>query len=98
MEWQSLLAIGAVGIAALSLLDRLLDKSLSLREHEEYRKGVERSMDTMRNEYIRELDRIDKHISIIEQSRPTASELQNVSSGLQNQITEVKEIQRDNGK
>ena len=94
MEWQSLLAIGAVGIAAISLLDRLLDKSLSIREHDEYRKGVERTTDGLRNEYIREIDRMDGRLNTIEQTRPTASELQSVSTGLQNQITEIKQIIR----
>ena len=37
MDWQSLIAIGAFAVAAFSLLTRMVDRSLSIREHEEYK-------------------------------------------------------------
>jgi len=59
MDWQSIIAIGALVIATLSFLDRRLDKSLSIREHEEFRKNVEAEFTEVRTQVRRDIDRIE---------------------------------------
>lgn len=89
--WTNFIAIGGVLLAAVTLLSRLLDKSLSIREHEEYKKGVMQQIDllTRRQEerlVIREFEawihqvridvgRIEDQIKVLDQTKPTTGEL-----------------------
>jgi hypothetical protein len=65
MDWQTIIAIGAIAMSAISILARAFDKSLSIREHEEFSKNVHR-----------DTDRIERRIELIEQTRPTTGELE----------------------
>ena len=59
-DWPLVLAIGAIAISGLSLLAKLLDKSLSIREHEEY-KGQEKQKDELRDTIREEEMRAIRH-------------------------------------
>jgi len=87
MDWQTIL-MG--GVAVVALLSRSFDKSLSIREHDEFRKGIERTTDGLQQEYRREIDRLEARLLLIEQTRPTAGELQQISTGIKEQISELK--------
>jgi hypothetical protein len=91
MSWSELLLpLFAVAIAALALMDRMLSKNLTIREHDEYRKGAERTTDGLQEGYRREVDRLEQRLNIIEATRPTAGELQQISANLKEQINEIK--------
>ena len=98
MDWQTILAIGALALAAFSFLSRTLDKSLSLREHDEYRKGAERTNDGLQREFWREVDRLEQRLNIIEQTRPTAGELKSTADSFKEQLSEMKQQMRENKK
>lgn len=76
MEWQTIIAIGALLIAGASALSRSFDKSLSIREHEEFRNSLKADIAQMRQDYKRDDDRLQERIAILEQTRPTTGELE----------------------
>jgi hypothetical protein len=45
LDWQTIASIGAVLIATLAILDRRFDKSLSLREHAEFKESMRNRLD-----------------------------------------------------
>jgi flagellar motility protein MotE (MotC chaperone) len=88
VDWLPLLiGIGGLAIAAISTISRSFDKSLSIREHDEFRKNVDaaiaetrrayqRDMDELRESSKREVNNLLDRIKVIEQTRPTTGELQ----------------------
>jgi vacuolar-type H+-ATPase subunit D/Vma8 len=65
MDYQLTISIGALVVSVLVAFSRSLDKSLSIREHEEFSKSVHR-----------DIDRVERRIELIEQTRPTTGELE----------------------
>ena len=76
MDWQTVLSIGALIVAGITLLSRTFDKSLSIRENEEFRNGVTRDIAQLRSDYKRDDDRLEDRIKTLEQTRPTTGELE----------------------
>lgn len=64
-DWQAFVAIAALGISALGLVDRLLSKALTRSEHEEFKTAV-----------YRDFNRVERRIELVEQTRPTTGELE----------------------
>jgi len=65
------------------MLSRLFDKSLSIREHEEFRGAIRSEMDRMRagirdgvDQLQRDDDRLEDRIKVLEATRPTTGELE----------------------
>lgn len=79
VDWSALSAVVAVTIAALVALDRLLSRGLSIREHDEFKARI-----------LRELDRIDRQIDFIAQTRPTAGQLQDAINNVKEQLMVVR--------
>ena len=90
MEWTTAIALGAFLLSAMALLSRFRerteDKSLSIREHEEYRRSNENNisgvkgdfryeMAMLRQDMRRETDRLEGRIVRLEETRPTTGEL-----------------------
>lgn len=74
-------------VGAVGFLSRTFDKSLSIREHEEYRNATKAQLDEIRNamlrlladiksDFRREADRLEDRIKTIEQTRPTTGEIE----------------------
>jgi flagellar motility protein MotE (MotC chaperone) len=83
MDWQAVIAIGALLVAGVGVLSRAFDKSLSIREHEEFRNAVRAEMDRMRSgiqqsidQSRRDDDRLEDRIKVLESTRPTTGELE----------------------
>ena len=76
VDWQIVLAFGGLAVAAVAFLSRTFDKSLSVREHEEYRNAVLRQLAEMRDGYQRECDRLEDRVKVLEQTRPTTGEIE----------------------
>jgi flagellar motility protein MotE (MotC chaperone) len=83
MDWQAVIAIGALLVAGVGVLSRAFDKSLSIREHEEFRNAVRAEMDRMRlgiqqsiDQSRRDDDRLEDRIKVLESTRPTTGELE----------------------
>jgi hypothetical protein len=85
-DWSVIVAIGAVLISAIALIARSFDKSLSIREHEEFRGKVNDQFKQLRDDINRQLDQLHddaRHehdllldrIKVLEQTRPTTSEI-----------------------
>jgi hypothetical protein len=53
----------------------MFDKSLSIREHEEFRLSIKGDISQMRADYKRDDDRLEDRVKILEQTRPTTGEL-----------------------
>ena len=70
------IALAAVVLSGIGLAAQLLGKSLSIREHEEFRGNVKESLKELKADYQRENDTLAERIKMIEQTRPTAETLQ----------------------
>ena len=68
MDGQTLMAIGAMAIAAISLLARLMDKSLSIREHDEFRSNIKDQFREVREQHVRDVARLEDHLKTIERT------------------------------
>ena len=90
MGWEIVVAVGALFLSAIAIVIRTFDKSLSVREHDEFKKGVERALDGVQRESWRELDKLEERIKILEQTRPTTGELSGLTTGIKEQLDEVK--------
>lgn len=64
VDW---IALGALAVGAIGFLARSLDKSLSLREHEEFRLRMSGEIDELRAAYRRDDDRLEVRIERLEQ-------------------------------
>ena len=92
MDWQTIVAFVAVALAALSLFDKRFDKSLSIREHDEYRKGAEKGMDGLKAQFERDIDRVETRMDLIESTRPTAGELKTHIEAISDRLAKVEYI------
>ena len=68
MDGQTLMAIGAMAIAAISLLARLMDKSLSIREHDEFRSNIKDQFREVREQHVRDIARLEDRLKTIERA------------------------------
>lgn len=87
MDWQSIIALAAMAIASLGFLERRFDKSLSIREHEEY-KDQEKQKDALRDKIV---DMMAAQVRILEQTRPTGAELQSKIDNMKEQLGLLRE-------
>lgn len=76
INFDTAIAIGAAIIAAMTLISRMTDKSLSVREHEEYKRGIEKDSDRKDHQRERDFDIMLDRIKVLEQTRPTTGELE----------------------
>lgn len=90
MDWQTTIAILAVGLSCLSLLDRLLGKGLSIREHEAYKTGVEQQHKDSVAQTQREIDMIREELRLIQHKVPTTGELNMVTSSIEKRLDRLE--------
>ncbi len=81
IDWTTFAAVGAMLFAAASLLSRLLDKSLSIREHEAYKDAVQR-----------DIHRVETRLAHLEQTRPTTGELEILAEALNKRIDQLNRV------
>ena len=63
-------------MAGIGFMARTFDKSLSIREHEEFKNSVIRDLSQVRYDYKRDDDRLEDRIKVLEATRPTTGELE----------------------
>jgi hypothetical protein len=61
-----LIAIGALVVSAASYFSKTLDKSLSIREHDEFRKAVDGRFNDLVDQSRREIDQIQTRLHDLE--------------------------------
>jgi hypothetical protein len=76
VDYQLIIALGALLVSVLVAFSRSMDKSLSIREHEEFSKNTKERMEGLKNDFNRDIDRIELRLNYIEQTRPTTGELE----------------------
>lgn len=81
LEWQTVVAFGALVLSVLSSLTRMLDKSLSIREHEEFRRNIREQFGILRDQ-----------IKVLEQSRPTNGELGAVATMMEKRLDAISRM------
>ena len=67
----NVISLAAMLIAGITLLLRVLDKSLSIREHEEFRSNIKEQFARVDAHFTRDVDRIEHRLDAIEQTRPS---------------------------
>lgn len=76
LNLDTAIAIGAAIIAGITLISRMTDNYLSIREHDEFRRSAERDSDKKDHQRERDFDAILDRIRVLEQTRPTTGELE----------------------
>jgi hypothetical protein len=76
VDYQLIIALGALLVSVLVAFSRTLDKSLSIREHEEFSKNVKERVEGLKHDFNRDVDRLERRLDYIEQTRPTTGELE----------------------
>ena len=66
-------------VAVLVLADRIFGRSLTRGEHQEFKAAL-----------LRDVDRIEKRLDYIEQSRPTTGQLGEAIAGIREQISHMR--------
>jgi len=75
-NWTLLIALGSLIVAGVAFLSKSFDKSLSIREHEEFSKNTKERITQVEMQGQRDDDRLERRIEILEQTRPTTGELE----------------------
>lgn len=70
------IALGAVVLSAITLAAQMLGKSLSIREHEEFRGNVKDSIRDLKADFQREADDLREQIRVIQGAVPTTREIE----------------------
>ena len=76
MDYQLVIALGALLVSVLVAFSRTMDKSLSIREHEEFSKNTKERIEGLKQDFIRDVTRVEHRLDYIEQTRPTTGELE----------------------
>lgn len=92
LDMTTALSVVAILLAGMTLLTRILDKSLSVREHEEYRKAVDQALDQIRGQTRRDIDRIEADMRLIDATKPTTGELQARTEALSARIELMEHV------
>ena len=93
MDWTTAGVLIASLLSGISILGRLLDKGVSLREHNEY-KDQQKAQDELRDKAVnlqtenlrRDIDRIERRLDDLEKTRPTAGQLQDATLNLKERL------------
>ena len=91
MDWQTLVALFAVAMAGITLLDRLLGRGLSIREHEAYKTGVEQQHKDSVAQTQREIDMIREEIKLLQAKVPTTGELDKVTHAMEQRLDRLED-------
>ena len=91
LDWSAVAAIGALLISVVVMFKSMFDKSLTIREHDEYRKGVERTTDGLQTQFQREIDKIEGRLNFMDQSKPSVGQLEDATKNLKEQLKELKD-------
>ena len=88
--WQTIIALGALALAAITLLARSLDKNLSIREYEEFKATVNRDRTELKNDMHRAVDELKRAVEMLGQSRPTTRELEITADYFKEQLAKLE--------
>jgi hypothetical protein len=112
-NFNTLIALGALIIAAAAMFAKMMDKSLSIREHEVFKGGVDarlselssglderleiREFSEWREVVTRDFDRLEGDLKIIETTRPTSGELEMASRAVSARLSVIEEMVKEMG-
>lgn len=107
MDVSLLVAIVAVGMAALTFADRMLAKTLSIREHEEFKRATDAQIkqlferqevrlpikdhDDWRQQFRREVDMLREELRLLQAKVPTTGELGVITKNLESRLDRLEE-------
>ena len=110
-NFNTVIAAIAVLIAGAALFDRMLGKSLSLREHQEFKETARLSLDNLKKgqderlvirefnawkeQVNRDFDRLEADLRIIDETKPSAGELQEAMKAVDSRVTHLETVIRD---
>lgn len=90
LDWQTLIAIIAMGVAAITLLLRLVGGSLTRNEHNEFRDQVLREFGNWATGFRRDIDRLENMITKLDQTKPTTGELDRTARSLEARLASLE--------
>ena len=90
LDWSTVAAIGALIVSGIVMFTNMFDKSLTIREHDEYRKGVERTTDGLEEQFRREIDKLEDRLNFMDQTKPSVGQLEDATKNLKGQLDELK--------
>jgi hypothetical protein len=108
MDWSIVVAIAAAAIAAATLLGRLFDKGLSVREFLEFKESVKeqllkltqgqesrlviREFIDWRERITDDLDKLESDLKYVENTRPTSGELKLATDAVSARLLIIEDI------
>jgi hypothetical protein len=81
--WTTFAAVGAFIIASIVAVRSVLSESISIREYVEFKQRMDR-----------DIDRIEKQIKFIEQTRPSAGQLDDAIRNIKDRLEDMKRPRR----
>jgi hypothetical protein len=78
-DWSTVVAIGALIIAALVAVRSALNEGISVREYVEFKERMNR-----------DIDRIEIQVRFIEQTRPSSGQLQDAINNIKDQLRNMR--------
>jgi len=94
-DWATFAAVGALLIAGATLFTRLIDKSLSIREHDEFKNNISRVVNDWVEQFRRDTDRLDAAIKYLDQAKPTTGELQAAAKAVEDRVVLIENIMKE---
>lgn len=106
LDWQTLIAIIAMGVAAITLFLRLVGGSLTRNEHNEFRDSVFGQLHDAKGKiedrlvirefenwvigFRRDIDRLEEMIHKLDQTKPTTGELDRTARSLESRLASLE--------
>lgn len=107
LDWQTVIAIGALGLALMTLFLRLTGSSLTRYEHEEFKRKVDADIEGLTRgletrlfirefeswivQFRRDIDRAATDVRQLDQTKPTTGELERAVESVQSRLDMIEE-------
>ncbi len=107
---NTLIALGALMIAGIAMFMKWSDKSLSLREHQEFKETTRERLENLneeqrkrleirefiqwREQINRDFDRLEEDLRIVDATKPSAETLQEAMKAVMARVTHIEDMIR----
>lgn len=95
--WSIITGLGLLATGVLAYFASALGKTLSVREHEEFKTAISRSFTEWARRFERDCDRLEQDIRLLQSTRPTAGELQAAMDAVKARIASLEMLVKRNG-
>ena len=98
MEWQALvffISFASLGLSVFVIFSRVTEKTLSVREHAEFKQMLDRDQGEWRVQFHREIDIMRDELRLIQSRVPTTGELDKVIEAVEARLSRMEDDLRN---